>query len=861
MTAKKYVSVLVFLLSSIVCLSQNSKTSISEVPDWVVKVQPDYKKVTKANQTSANYFLLLDKQENIAKQQCFTHFAIKLLNNDGVQQLSDIHIDFDPKYQKLVFHQLKIVRNGASIDKLKTHKISVVQREKDLERFVYDGSLTAIINLKDIRVGDIIEYSYSVVGYNPVLNGFYSDVLYLQFGEPVEYLYLRLCAPTNKNLKFLYLNGAPAPKMQLAKNEKVYLWEKHSVDQVHYDINTPPWYDVTPHVSISDYPSWQSVVDWSLKLYSIDDGEKNKLKKMLKEFFEPSGEGFDVVRMIRFIQDEIRYLGFLDGLNSMKPDLPSKVLSQRYGDCKAKSFLLSEALKIYGIEANPVLVNTTFGNSIEEYLPSPLMFNHCIVQIKMKGKTYFVDPTISNQGGDLAHNYTPDYYKGLVIKAGEKALTNIPVSDYTSIRVCETYKLDQIGKDAKLKVTTIYSGMDADRQRNVFAGSDLETVQKEYLDFYSKLYHSVKAINNISIEDKKNKINQFVVNEEYSIDSLWEKVEGKKKISCTFYPLSLNEFVTVAKSPKRSMPYMLKYPVDIEHKTIIELPEEWNAPDDSEVIESDAFKYTYKVRYSNKTITITHTYKTLCPYISEDKVGKYIEQHDKISKDMTYSLTYNNDIANGFSFSWFSGILSLIVLAISIFFALKMYRKYDVPTEIPSSESIPIGGWLILLAIGFTFTPLLITFQLFNTPNYFDSSVISPLFSTSTTVHNLLIGLLMYFELIYNLFFLTLSVLVVFLFYNKRSILPRLAIFYFAISTVFFIIDYLLAHSLAPELYTEQEKLKSIFQIIFRLIISSIWISYFIYSSRVGETFVRTYKKEEQMEVEEVLVDKTSETE
>jgi len=347
--------------------------------------------------------LLVNRQENIAKEQMFAHYSVKILNAEGLQEMADLSIDFDPSYQELVFHGIDVIRGTKVKNHLANSSIKMVQRETSLERNIYDGRLTAIINLKDIRVGDIIDYSYSIIGYNPVFNGKYSDKIYLQHSVPVEHIYIRLIVPNDRTLQFKYNNGAYKPKYYPSENGKSYVWEQRNVPIILYDINTPVWYDTYPSVYISDYSSWGSIVNWGLGLFSLNESQKNQLKESVGGFIEHNSIDSTIIRAIRFTQDEIRYLGFINGLNSHKPHLPTTVLTQRYGDCKDKSFLLSEILKSYGIDASPVLVHTSNGPSLENDLPSPSAFDHCIVQLNKNGDTYFIDPTISTQGGDLEH--------------------------------------------------------------------------------------------------------------------------------------------------------------------------------------------------------------------------------------------------------------------------------------------------------------------------------------------------------------------------------------------------------------------------------------------------------------------------
>jgi hypothetical protein len=97
-----------------------------------------------------------------------------------------------------------------------------------------------------------------------------------------------------------------------------------------------------------------------------------------------------------FIIEAIRFVQMIsgtwpeDGLNSHRPDLPANALHQRYGDCKAKSFLLCEILRMQRWMFS-CAVNTSTPYT-EDELPSPNIFNHCIVQINRPGKSIISTP-------------------------------------------------------------------------------------------------------------------------------------------------------------------------------------------------------------------------------------------------------------------------------------------------------------------------------------------------------------------------------------------------------------------------------------------------------------------------------------
>lgn len=135
---------------------------IAPEPDWVINHPYSMESPHDTIGTSGGYYYcLVDYQTHVEKEEYFVKVAIRVLTTEGIQNSSDIDASYDPEFQSLVFHKVLVHRNGEVIDKLKDHKIRVLQRETDIERHLYNGSLSAILNLSDIRIGDVIEYSYT----------------------------------------------------------------------------------------------------------------------------------------------------------------------------------------------------------------------------------------------------------------------------------------------------------------------------------------------------------------------------------------------------------------------------------------------------------------------------------------------------------------------------------------------------------------------------------------------------------------------------------------------------------------------------------------------------------------------------
>jgi transglutaminase-like putative cysteine protease len=108
-----------------------------------------------------------------------------------------------------------------------------------------------------------------------------------------------------------------------------------------------------------------------------------------------------VLAALRFVQDEVRYLGIESGISGFMPAAPNTVFARRFGDCKDKTLLLDTLLTALGVEAHPTLVNTKLRRTIQQLRPAPV-FDHAISQVVAGGRTYWLDATANYERGPLA---------------------------------------------------------------------------------------------------------------------------------------------------------------------------------------------------------------------------------------------------------------------------------------------------------------------------------------------------------------------------------------------------------------------------------------------------------------------------
>lgn len=802
----------------------------SPTPDWVTVSGLDTSIV--AGASNSYQYLLIDLQDHLPKETKYRRYAYKILNADGVQSMSDISVSFDPSYQKLTFHSLNIIRAGSSYDKLDKKNIKVFQRESGMDRLLYDGSLTAVVNLTDVREGDVVDYSYSIEGFNPIGQGHFSTNYYHQYTVPVNRIVNRVLHQSSKYLQFKLFNGAVAPRERKAGNFTELLWSVDARDFKMIDKNTPSWYDPHKRVSLTTFRDWDEVIAWARPLYTYDE----KSVRQLDIGIAGGSEEAKVNAIVRKVQDEVRYLGFESGIGAYKPNEPSRVFEQKFGDCKDKSLLLVALLRREGVTASPVLVNTSVGYTLEEELPSFNVFDHCVVSYSLAGTRYYVDPTMTNQGGNVKKTHFPNYGFGLLVEEGGQELTAIPAPGPATVDIKEIIAVESIGGDATLHVRTEYTGSRADYIRGYFASNSPDQIKKSYLDYYSALYPGITSTDEVKYYDyNRLSSNEVIVEEFYRIENFWLDADDGDYIYCEVYPLVLESYIDYPKAAEHKMPYHLGEPYRFTQNTQVDLPESWSGKGETLKLENDAFSFSKNTSISGRTVSVTYNYELKKRYIPGDSVSKFLQQVSSVRGDMSQFLTYTPAL-EGFKLSWISISICMVSLAVGIFFAVRTYKAYD-PVAWQFAEDKPIGGWLILPAIGITFTPFKLIFDLVNN-DQFNANI----WEGASRAGGDNAAYLMAFvasELVYNCVFFVFSILIVVLFYSRRTSLPRLISIFYFLSLIIPLLDIFVAGQLLSLDFTKEEQTSAMSEAVRSFIAAAIWIPYFNLSERAKSTFCK----------------------
>jgi hypothetical protein len=618
--------------------------TIRPAPTWVRKLVPSSELTNPNPATKSSTEILEDQQIKVSGKSVerYSHFVSRVDNAAGLDDLSQLRFYFEPSYQQLTIHFVRIQRGSSVIDALRPDEIKVIQQEDELDQQLYNGSLEAVIFLNDLRVGDVIDYAYTVSGDNPVLGGKFVDSVYLGSDAPQE-MFLRLLYPTNRQLALKTDNTTVQPTKQVIGNDTEYLWYVKNAPPITVDDATPSWYDPYPRVSFSEFQSWNDVVNWALPFYRIGPLKSPELSAKVAEWKNASSLPEErAFAALRFVQDEIRYLGIELGRYSHQPTAPEKVFARRFGDCKDKSFLLSTVLNAMGVEAYPTLVSSYARSTIDNAQPSPFAFDHVIVKAVINGKNYWFDPTISYQRGGLDLYYDPPFERSLVIKDGANALEKIPVptSDAGSIDVVEIYNGTTVSSPVSLVVTTTYRGMEADQMRYQISTTSPTDLSKMYLNFYADTTPSISADGVPQVEDDT-KTNTIVVTERYTIGQLWKQDRHR------FYAEKIYAELQKPRVSQRSSPLEVHYPISIKQTVLINIGNGFDFPVGNDVLANDALRFEYRFARNGSQLRMDASLRTFTDVVPLEKLSEHLALLDKAQEFVGFELTRSATLRRG----------------------------------------------------------------------------------------------------------------------------------------------------------------------------------------------------------------------
>ncbi|MDH5332066.1 MAG: DUF3857 domain-containing protein, partial [Aquincola sp.] len=456
-----------------------------------------------------------------------THRVVRAKDAIALAEIGQVTLDFNPQFERMLLHQILIVRGAETIDHTITAPVRFLQREPKLGEGVYSGVITALIVLPGVRAGDTLHLVYSIAGENPALGARYARVVPWDQPYPVALRSVTMVAPEQRHISWRWIGGAGGagrlPVETVQDGLRRLRFEARDLVAAITEPMMPAHVSPTRQLQFSEYASWNEVARWGVALFPTPAPLPEELAPLVDRLRALPDRQEQVSQALQWVQKEIRQWSAATGECALRPQVPAAVVQRGYGDCKDKTLLLVSILHALGIDARPTLVAANNHNDPASMLPAPEAFDHVIAQVRVAGRDFYLDPTRHGQVGLLSR--MGQRFEGAAVLPIDTATHGLVVvrspnrEDIFRSQVRERLSLATLDAEGRLDVEIRWFGLQAETVRASLDGMDAAEFRHFASASYLQQYPGARLTGEPQVTDDR-RLNQLTVKASFSIPGM-----------------------------------------------------------------------------------------------------------------------------------------------------------------------------------------------------------------------------------------------------------------------------------------------------------------------------------------------------
>lgn len=349
-----------------------------------------------------------------------------------------------PRIKAWTLHANGDVYKYKKSDEREVSNTSGLTLESESRTVIVDG-------WNETRTGDVFAYEYES-RRSTIFTQYYWR---FQSQVPVGMSRLTVSAPPGWKVEEHIFGGLP----ETTRTENTVTWESADILSKEYEANSPSSAAKRQHIIVTITPpegsrlrftnlnfnSWEDLAGFSARVSDPMAEPDDAIVATAKELTKDAASDWEKIQALGEYAKAVNYEHValeLGNGGGYTPRPASETFRLRWGDCKDKSTLLRALLKVVGIDSYIVTLNATDNDNVDENLPGPFYFNHCITAVKVDdsidtpavyqdenlGRLLFIDPTWNNSPiGEIPF----EAQGGLAVvgKPGGNPLVRLPLSD------------------------------------------------------------------------------------------------------------------------------------------------------------------------------------------------------------------------------------------------------------------------------------------------------------------------------------------------------------------------------------------------------------------------------------------------
>lgn len=414
--------------------------------------------------TQADCVTLLDSTDVSVASTGQGSFAVcrvfKVHNRKGALKNRVLKYDYDPLTAAARFRRVTIHHADGSKQEV---DVSHTCDYAAPARAIYWGARQIMLELGELRPGDIVDYeiekkgfTYALLGslpadddsrFIPPMRGQFYDIVPFWVDEPTVRKVYRVTVPMEKEMQFRFYQGECASSVRFTEAGKTYTFASDGVMPFVKEPNMVDLFDAAPKLMMSTTPDWKEKSRWFNRV-NEEYGSFNAIPEAQAKVDElirgKKTEMEKIAVLTHWVADNIRYAGITMGkgegftLHNLKMNY-----TDRCGVCKDIAGTLVAFLRMAGFEAYPAM---TMAGSRVESIPAD-HFNHCVAVVRLgSGVLMPLDPTWVPfcrelwSSAEQQQNYLPGVPEG-----SELCLTPVSAPENHYVRIHADNRLDGEG--------------------------------------------------------------------------------------------------------------------------------------------------------------------------------------------------------------------------------------------------------------------------------------------------------------------------------------------------------------------------------------------------------------------------------
>lgn len=319
------------------------------------------------------------------------------------------------------------------------------------------------------QVGQVVAYESTTLYNDPK----YLTQVFFTEEYPSKKREISFIIPTNVEIELVEMNfaGYSIQKSNSKTNKgTLYTFILENSEAMPKESNQPGHLHFLPHIlvlcksyttskgeKVAILSSTADLYKWYASLTALLDTNYQTITSTVQELMKDKKSDEEKIRAIYYwVQDNIKYIAFEDGIAAFKPANAGEVFYNRYGDCKGMANLTKAMLQIAGFDARLTWIGTD-KIPYSYSMPTLAVDNHMICTVILKGKQIILDATEKqNSLGDYAERIQG---KEILIENGKDfVLSKVPVEPIDKYLEESDWKFNIVDKTLSGKGKTIWEG-------------------------------------------------------------------------------------------------------------------------------------------------------------------------------------------------------------------------------------------------------------------------------------------------------------------------------------------------------------------------------------------------------------------